>query len=574
MKNINDLDEILIRLGQALELSPELEQARQWLAVLADRFARPHRPWLVGLCGPTGAGKSYLANFLAKVPVSPSSYRRPSTVAPVLVGSAPDLEILNSTSFFPGTTKVESLGGVSFEGREAGHDIFMVPISTSAPELAESNWKWPEAMVLIDSPDFDSVRQENQAWSQDITRRVDAIILVVHQPKYADQSVWDFLTTEAMDDRPFLLVLSRFTALAAQNDFQVRLDEAGLNPSVVSWPEVDEAFAPQFPCNQPNHQPEGLADIQQWLSNLKDEAPDLPAQGGRKIVAHLGQVVRQQLGPRLQVRQGELVAKLSRVQEVSKRWQESPRDLVSLSLSGETRAKLITSLDNLVKNSDLWATPRNFLGRHISIVKEKISPLLGINTGKVDLKKQLTQSVAQVGREALVVSVRDFNHSLAEASGLTIPQPKLDLTPTEIRAKYEEINAELEKWLHMESQKLLAGLPLGQKAAFYLVQFTHLGLVGGLWIQTGGIPGAEVLVGGALGPLISKITGVIISREQMATFEEKAARHHHEKLAAVFKAQGQRYERLIEDELAILGQGSSLEPQLALVEQEAKKLWG
>ena len=568
MKNTHVLNETLASLKQVIELLPELSQAQQWLAVLEDRFANPHRPWLVGLCGPTGAGKSYLTNLLAQVPVSPSSYRRPSTVAPVLVGSGADLEPLKSTSFFPGSTKVDSPGGVSFEGQEVGHNIFMVPIP---PKIAGSaQWQWPGGVVLIDSPDFDSVRQENQAWSQGITRRADAIVLVVHQPKYADQSVWDFLTAEAKGDRPFLLVLSRFTAPAAQNDFQARLNEVGIHPEVVSWPDIDEVVDLQLE----DALEDGLGNVQRWLSNLKVNNPNLPAQSGRKVVQRLGQVIRQELGTKLQERRDELAAKLFRVQEVSKRWQESPRDFVNLSLPGETRTNLLKSLDNLVKNSDLWATPRNFLGRHIALVKEKISPLLGMNTKKVDIKKELTQSLTQVGQEALVVAVRDFGHSLAEASGLTTPQVKLDFASADIRAKYDQINIELEKWLHTESQVLLAGLPFGQKAAFYIVQFTHLGLVGGLWVQTGGIPGAEVLVGGALGPVISKITGVIISREQMAAFEEKAARHHHEMLSAVFKTQGQRYEELIENELAILSQSSLLEPQLVLVEQEAKKLWG
>ncbi|MDR1043504.1 MAG: hypothetical protein LBP33_00055 [Candidatus Adiutrix sp.] len=540
------------------EARDPVEEAERSLALLADRFRHPHFPWLAAVCGPTGAGKSHLVNYLAGAPVSPSSYRRPSTAAPVILGPAGVLEALGTGDFMPKYQPLGAAGGVVFEDHSPADRLYLVPVSRPP-------WAWPPDLALVDTPDFDSVRLENQAQALDMARRADALILVAHQAKYADQSTWDFLAAEASDGRPLLLVLNRLSAEAAADDFRARLKASGVEAPVLTWPEeTAEGRAAVAAARR---------ELSAWLETLGREGRALTAGNGRELAAGLGRLVGERLLPLWRAREESLRAALAAVRQLTGQWLAEPRDKVSLNLPGETRASLLKSLGEVVSRSDLWAGPRRWLALPFDLLREGWDRLAGRGQGAGGPEKKLADNLNEAGREALVGAVRSQARALAELAGLPSPQAGLDFSPGEIRKLHDELSARLDQWLAEESGSLLAGLPLGQKAAFYLVQFMHLGLVLGAQIQTGGLPGTEILLGGALGPVISKLTGVFISRENLAAFEARAARRHREELAEIFRRQGRRYEDYLKHELEGLSSGRELEPAWRALEKEAERLW-
>ena len=556
---IRDMRSALETLWDALPTPGAPERAVILLEDLADRFIRPVAPWLAAVCGPTGAGKSHLVNFLAGAAVTPSSYRRPSTVAPVLVGHSQALGSLTGGGFMVHYQLLEAPDGVTFSENGPADTIYLAPIQNPA-------WPWPEDLVVVDTPDFDSVRLENEKQARELARRADAVILVAHQAKYADQSTWDFLTAEAGEGRPLLLILNRVTAAAATDDFKERLGAAGVTARVVTWPE--EVAVGQVAINAARQ------ELTDWLSDLGRRGRELTADRGRKLAGRLGALVRQELTPPLTRREEEVRTGLKNVDRITRDWMENPRDLVSLNLPGETREGLLKGLTEVVSRSDLWAKPRRWLALPFEALERGVRRLFGRDEGQDAAEKKLVDSLTEAGREALVSAVRGQARSLAEAAGLAYPQTDLDYSPEEIRQIHADLSRRLDEWLKVETERLLAGLPLGQKAIFYLVQLFHVGLVGGLMVQTGGIPGTETLIGGALGPVISKLTGAVISRENLAAFEERAARQHHQELAAIFAEQGRRYLRRLEGELETLGAGRALIPNLEIIEKEAARLWG
>ena len=162
---------------------------------------------------------------------------------------------------------------------------------------------------------------------------------------------------------------------------------------------------------------------------------------------------------------------------------------------------------------------------------------------------------------------------MAEAAGLPSPQEELDFTPERIREIYRTMIEERDAWLRSEMEHLLKDLSWPKKAGFYFVQAAHLLVVGGLLIQTGGIPGTETLFSGALGPFISKIAGAIISKETLNDFELRAAERHHRPLAEVFEQQGNRYQDYLKKELEVMAPGLKLEEAVKAVEEEAGRVW-
>lgn len=532
-------------------------QLRAWLSVLADRFQHPHEPTVVVVCGPTGAGKSHLVNFLAGETLSPSSYRRPSTVAPVLLGQQRCLkELAASGSFLPSYQWVDASGGVNFDTQAEANNIFAAPVS-------QAPWPWPPQLLLIDAPDFDSVRLENQAQALDMVRRADALILVSQQAKYADHSGWNFLLSESLRPRPMLLILNRVTASAAVEDFQKRLASSGVKRPLISWPEeMAVGQANLNACRQ---------ELIQWLQKLP--LSEVTAKGGRLAAVELSRLAGGELLPSLKSKVSELNERLARLANLGRQWLQRPGAEPSLNLPGETRDKLLKNLSEVVQRSDLWAKPRRLISRPLSAAGEKLKKFFGFSDSEIKLENTLTKNLAEAGAEALVASVRGQARALAETAGLSSPQPDLDLSPQQIKDRYQLIASDMDKWLQDESAKLLEGLPLGQKAAFYLVQLTHLGLVLGFQIQTGGLPGTEILVGGALGPLISKATGALISRENIEAFERRAAERHRQAIGQVFAEQAAGYSRRLEAERDKTAPALAISEELRIVERRAERLW-
>lgn len=574
LEAIAEMKLTLDSLRGGLEVDLKLAEALQLLNSLADRFLRPEAPLVVAVCGPTGAGKSHLVNFLAGGQLSPSSYRRPSTVAPVLVGRAAQLAALAGGGFLPGYRQINAPEGVVFtdqppQDEAPGASGVIPPTKDDRLYLAPTiipPWNWPEEMVLIDTPDFDSVRLENQVQSRDMARRADALVLVAHQAKYADQSTWEFLAAERQTDRPLMLVLNRITAAAALDDFKERLKAAGIEAPVLAWPE--ETAVGQVAVGAARRELIG------WLEELGRRSRALTAAGGRRVAAQLSMAARKDLVSPLEQQKLALKESLPRVKKVTKEWLEKPRDRVALNLPGETRESLLKGLSEVVSRSDLWARPRRWLAKPFEFLESGVKALIGRDEGRVSTEQKLADSLVEAGREALVTAVRAEARALAEASGWPSPRPDLDYSPEQIRALHIEMSDRLDQWLKEEMDRLLAGLPMSQKAAFFLVQAMHLGLVAGLLVQTGGLPGTETLVGGALGPVVSKLTGVLISRENLAAFEERAAERHQRELAVIFQEQGRRYQKKLEESLAALEPGARLTPELAIIEQEAKRQWG
>ena len=554
---VRELKSALKSLPAALWADQELDEAGLILDGLGDRFVRPVVPWVIAVCGPTGAGKSHLVNFLAGGPVSPSGYCRPCTTSPVVLGSEDRLAELSGGGFLPKYRQAEK-GQVVFRETEpaAMGQLYLAPIV--APP-----WSWPEEMILIDTPDFDSVRLENKTQSLDMARRADALILVTHQAKYADQSTWDFLAAEARGGRPLKVVLNRVTATASRDDFQARLAAFGLEEAAVAWPE--ETSVGLVAVNIARQ------ELIAWLTSLAGRGRELTAASGRRQTARLAELVLGLLEPRLREHEESLSGALDQIRRITADWKKLAWDRVAFHLPEEAKGSILKGLAEILRPFDIWDKPLRLLSRPSKFLKDRLKSWFGPGEGQAE--KQLDDRLLEAGREALMIAVREQARALAEAAGRASPQKGLDFAPEEISQLYGEMAAGQDAWLKEQIDKLLSGLHSGKKAALFLVQAMHLGVVVVLVVKTGAVLGTETLVGGALGPLISKLTRALFSQKDLAELEKRAAERHHRELANIFEDQGRRYQNLLAGELAALGPGRRLKADLAVIEEEAGRLW-
>ena len=121
----------------------------------------------------------------------------------------------------------------------------------SSPEDVRSGADWPD-VVLIDSPDFDSVERENRTAADRIFGEAEVLVFVTDVQKYADQSTWDYLERMDAARKPAVMVLNKAVGEGAAIDFRRRLDArpAG-GATLVVIPELSIDDRTLLPANEP-----------------------------------------------------------------------------------------------------------------------------------------------------------------------------------------------------------------------------------------------------------------------------------------------------------------------------------
>ncbi len=178
---LESLAESLERRAANAPSPPKSEKATRLARHIRDfllpRAADLSSPLIVVLLGSTGAGKSSLFNAIAGRRVSESGLLRPTTrQAVALVNPADD-------------------GGLRL------------------PEVrVVSDPLTPPGLVLVDSPDFDSVELANRKLALDLLEAADLIIFVTTVTRYADFVPWTVLARANERGVPMLAVINRMPA--------------------------------------------------------------------------------------------------------------------------------------------------------------------------------------------------------------------------------------------------------------------------------------------------------------------------------------------------------------------------
>lgn len=146
----------LVELGPDRLPEPSVDAAGEIRRRLDERLALGDGLTVVALAGGTGVGKSALINRIVGTEVATEGVRRPTTGRPLAVCAVLDM---------PTAALLDWLG---IEDRR------VVPSAML-----------PAGLVLIDLPDHDSVITEHRRTSERLTRRVDGLVIVVDQLKYA-----------------------------------------------------------------------------------------------------------------------------------------------------------------------------------------------------------------------------------------------------------------------------------------------------------------------------------------------------------------------------------------------------
>ncbi|MGO9569485.1 MAG: GTPase [Desulfomonilaceae bacterium] len=228
-------DNLALSFDKRLAAQPILEEKRSetkrllaalfWKSTLDSDF-----PPIVCLVGGTGTGKSTLFNSLADCKISEVGFRRPSTLEAVILVSQ---------------TFAGQLGAAPFLGSDGESHAVVFPHEN--PGL--------EDLVLVDTPDFDSVELSNRAIADDFFIISDILVFITSQEKYADLTGHEMQARARQWGKNAIFVMNKVVSDTAYNDFKrlihalsyeaepIRIDRLEPSPDLIPGLRNRPAFA-------------------------------------------------------------------------------------------------------------------------------------------------------------------------------------------------------------------------------------------------------------------------------------------------------------------------------------------
>lgn len=181
---------------------------------------------VAGIVGPNNIGKSLLFNSLVGAQLSPSEPRGGATrrlvgaAGPELFAALTSEPTLAQFPLIPTTTDGRPLEAAKANAEDPAQLLFV-----SVPDL-------PPGLMLIDTPDFDSVFVQNRAATESLLRVADLALVVVNRQTYANALVVDFLKTWLEHGRPWALFYNE----AFADDAITREHVAEMTSQIASQP--------------------------------------------------------------------------------------------------------------------------------------------------------------------------------------------------------------------------------------------------------------------------------------------------------------------------------------------------
>jgi GTPase SAR1 family protein len=424
---------------------------------LDTRLGDLDAPLLVVVFGPTGSGKSTLTNTLAGRQISRSGVLRPTTTEAVVWCHRRDSDRLRRSAL----------------------------AATGPIEIVDDDHQLLQSIVVIDTPDIDSIATEHRIQTERILLMADAAIAVTTPQRYADAVPWELLADLTARGMPLRVVMNRTDrrSSGAVTDLAALLRERGVG----GVRSTDDILAIQEQRVRGDGRLSN-ASVRRILAGLEDLAARHEEVVGAGVTGAVERVAADALllANAIDQLQSEADRRLAAVDQA---YRSQVEEIEHQLASGDlVRAEVVERWRRLVGVGDL----ARIVSRGASRVRDIVVP------------REVEQRAEAVGSEVRSELFGMTLHRMGRASSLAAAAWEIDPAGVQLLAATEKIDRgdveadvgmEIDAWLAsvvalVASQgksrfRLARALTIGVNAAATLILLA-------VFASTGGLTGGEV----------------------------------------------------------------------------------
>jgi hypothetical protein len=484
--------------------------------------------WVV-FVGGTGTGKSTLFNAFSGAALSATGVERPKTFGPILYvpGGCPVEKGFPLPGIEP--CKVSNQAGASKAATGAAGCLMI--LEHRRGEFSH--------LVLVDTPDLDSVEIDNRQIAEDLFLLSDAVIFVTSQEKYADEVPHRFLLKVLRGQRPFFVLFNK-----AEEGAEEELPQAGDRLWIV----------PYLPGNP-------LQAISQHPSFLKFKCRAEQELSGSRVEALRAELLLERI-QETRAMASDLLHRLQEEKREAEKWRTGLKERCDKTcerfvreqeegLSKKSREFIQKEIRKLFSKYDVLAKPRQVIReilltplRFIGVVKEQDhrEALLRVRQ-RIDLMPVQT-AVERFNSDVLKeLSPKDPRSPLFES----MRQAGVALTAEDIRRLVFQEEERLERWLEDQFEALSRGIPWAKKWGIYSTSILWgILIVAFEFVVGGGFSILDAALDSAIAPFVTKGAVELFAYHEIQKVARELARRYQDGLLSVMKEQEKRYEACLD----------------------------
>ena len=490
---------------------------------LLPRLRERDAPLLMVVGGSTGAGKSTLVNSLVGAEVSAPGVLRPTTRSPVLAFNPADRHWFESERILPGLAR--GTGGAA---------------GARGLELAPTD-ALPAGLALLDSPDVDSVADENRALAAQLLAAADSWLFVTTAARYADAVPWELLRAASERGTALAVVLNRVPADAAEVESHLAemLAARGLEGTellVVPETELHHGLLP----------PDALAPVRRWLDELAADAQARTTLIERTLAGALASIP-----PRVELVRSSVAAQLAAAAELRAdadgAYEAALAEVEETLASGRLlRGEVLARWYEVVGTGDLMRA----VEARISWARDRVwSALSGRPSADSEVKEAVETGVEAVVRAAAARAAERAARAWGDRPAgrrLLERAPRLDGVSPELGA---ELEREVREW-QGDVFELVRREGMSRRTTARLaslgVNGAGLTVMLAVFVQTGGLTGAELAVAGGTSAVGQKVLEAIFGDQAVRALAAKARAALLERVSRLLDAEAARYHALVD----------------------------
>jgi len=492
--------------------------------------------WVV-FAGGTGTGKSTLFNAFCGKSLSETGVERPKTFGPIAYAHQdspiqkgfpfPSWEIEQQTAQNPG------------EGPAAGRAGHILVLEHDRED-------WSDILV-VDTPDLDSVEAENRQITEDLYLLSDVVVFVTSQEKYADEVPYQFLTRVVAEEKPYFLLINKTQDPLTREEVALALKTQGI---VL---KQDRVWLIPYTGGHPA---QSLSEEAAFSDFVRSVLEQLAAEGMKAL--RWSQRLRR--AEDLEERVGRLAELLEDESHSAREWLKELEGLykdICLDLvraekrrfKEESREYLRREIRKLFSKYDLLAKPRRYI-REILLTPLRLLGLYQEKT-KDAHRNALNEIRKKIDLTPIQAAVQRFNRLVLEE---LCPADETSPLSRELRKKGVTLDEEeikeiiwkeqdrLDAWLEETFEDLALSIPKGKKWGIYSTSI--------LWgililcfeiIVGGGFTVLDAALDSALAPFVTKGAVELFAYHEIQRIARELAKRYQQGLLSVVDHQRNRY---------------------------------